>query len=898
MYRVIYYIFFFLIAFLFHINAKNKSVIIKWNHFPTQGTVSVKNGILRNLKINKGDGSIKKDNTFLFNGGEMAELLLEIDSAQLEFGPLTTIVTIETPKQGFSFFLRDVNIANPIYIIDKEVIISEWNDSRSYSNIVNDIQKKGLLTKTEQINLNPEASFESVSPYTRNMSCPIWLGLGQDIRLFEIEEEANDNNLEGKIIKPLIASTPIHKQEVANDELRYFYTFGKGVSTCPSITRSLENGYLPIYHSYLTDDDISYHSISFVTGEINDLSKYDASGSNYILFDHYYAERKLTDSQKQSIEAALKTDSLREGILLCINTTIKNNGKVPRYAWLMTPRPGNGWMKQYPYKYDSKNGISFFNNNSVFCISRINGEAIPNEEMAILLQPGEEVSCQYLLPHQPISMERGLAIVNHNFSSHYKAAQIYWQKQLQNTAQIHIPEKRIENMLKAGLFHLNMITYGNHHMDIYAPTIGIYHPIGTESAPIILYYLSMGWYEEAKRSLNYFLAWQYPDGSIQNYGGYMVETGAFLWVAGEYFRYTKDIDWVKKHKRQLLLSCEYLLKWRDLSKIDSLKKKGYGMVDGKFADVYAPYRQFSVNAYNYVGISRVAEMLETIDKDQSQHLKKEANEWKQDIWESIIQQLKITPVVPLGNGTWTSTISPWAEGEALRALYYKPEKFWSHGTFIDSDILSGPNYLAFCEIIDPNSLIGYNLLEYTRELFCQGLTVSSQPYYSRHNWMQLQRGEVKAFLNTYYNTMSALADRQIYSFWEHLYRCSPNKTHEEATFLMNTRWMLYLEKNDTLSIFKVIPRKWLEDGSEILLKGVGSYFGKLDIFAQSDLKNNCITAYIECKEKNRKPNHVIVRLPHPDGYTPNKVIGGIYNPKDESIIISNFTGKSEIKVLF
>jgi hypothetical protein len=51
---------------------------------------------------------------------------------------------------------------------------------------------------------------------------------------------------------------------------------------------------------------------------------------------------------------------------------------------------------------------------------------------------------------------------------------------------------------------------------------------------------------------------------------------------------------------------------------------------------------------------------------------------------------------------------------------------------------------------------------------------------------------VKPFLKTYYNPFSALADRETYTFWEHLYKVSVHKTHEEAWFLMETRWMLYL----------------------------------------------------------------------------------------------------------
>ena len=70
----------------------------------------------------------------------------------------------------------------------------------------------------------------------------------------------------------------------------------------------------------------------------------------------------------------------------------------------------------------------------------------------------------------------------------------------------------------------------------------------------------------------------------------------------------------------------------------------------------------------------------------------------------------------------------------------------------------------------------------------------SQPYYCRHDWIHLKRDEVKQYLKTYYNQFTALQDRETYTFWEHYYGVSQHKTHEEAWFLMQTRWMLWHEE--------------------------------------------------------------------------------------------------------
>lgn len=79
------------------------------------------------------------------------------------------------------------------------------------------------------------------------------------------------------------------------------------------------------------------------------------------------------------------------------------------------------------------------------------------------------------------------------------------------------------------------------------------------------------------------------------------------------------------------------------------------------------------------------------------------------------------------------------------------------------------------------------LLDYHSELMFQENSAFSQPYYSRHNWYQAKTDMVKPFLSTYYHTVAPHADRQTYTFWEHMYKLSAHKTHEEANFLMETR---------------------------------------------------------------------------------------------------------------
>ncbi len=869
---------------------------VVWKENNMEGSITLDRGTIS--KVNAGKGKVRKsDKGFYFATEGGAVVSVETADFSIEPGPNPTIVSIKTARYPFSFLLRDVSKDYPIFIPDYGVAVLPSDDNRSYAEVEKEVLQRKIRTKIQRIEEERETSFESAAQTTRNMSVPIWLGLSRDMRMFEISEELEDMGQEGKIIRPRYGGATYVKLPETEHQA-YIYALGRGVGVKNNITRRLDGGVLPVYHSELTDDDVRYHTISFVSFAQTRLTASENKGTHYAVADKHSGGRRFADEHAKEVEERMKTAyEFDDDVVLYARTTIENTGAVPRYAWVKIPRPGTRWHYKKVHDYDSTAGFSFYTEDRVFCISRLNGTAPPNEEVSILLKPGEKIEYDIFLPHTPVSAEKAAEIGKQSFGSRLEEARSYWKKKLAAASSISLPEKRIEEMLQAGLLHLDLITYGQEPDGTLAPHIGVFTPIGTESSPIIQFYLSMGWFDVAKRTLNYFLDTQQKNGYIQNYAGYTIETGAALWTMGEYMRYTADRNWLNSSKEKILKSCEYLLEWRNKNKKDSLVGRGYGMIDGRVADPIDDYRQFMLNGYAYLGLSRIGEVLKAVDPLASDRILAEADLWKADILKTVKTLLGISPVVPLGDGRWTPMLPPWAEADAPRALLLKNETFWSHGTFTGIDALTGPMYLVFCEVIAPEAPEAKMLLDYHSELFYQENTAFSQPYYSRHNWLQAKLGMAKPFLNTYYNTMSGQADRSTYTFWEHTYRNSQHKTHEEAWFLMETRWMLYMEDGDTLSLLKTIPRAWMEDGKEILLDNVKSFFGGISLKAKSNTAKGYIEASVECPE-DRKPRVVTLRLPHPESKRPTKVTGGTYDPVTEAITIDNFNGTARIRVEF
>ncbi len=767
------------------------------------------------------------------------------------------IVSVADGQHTFSFFLRDVNRDNPILIPAYGVAVTEDSDSRSYGQIEVAVRSRGLQSKLERISAAPEENFANAARESRSVTCQTWLGLGRDIRIFAVSDRLD------------WVETRLHGKQLA----RHSFQMGRGWGPLDRITRRLEDGVLPILHGTLDDEDVTYELTAFAALEAKSLTAANVRGTHFLIADGHGAGHMFTKEQQAQYDSLLAGElNQPEETVLFVRMTAVNTAPVPRYAF----------FKTVPV---------------TAAVSKLNGQPLAEDEVSILLQPGRIATVDTYLPNRPLTGERAERLRRVSFAERLAECRAFWKAKLASAAQIRVPERRIDEMARAGLLHLDLITYGLEPEGTLTSTIGVYSAIGSESSPIIQFMDSMGRHEVARRALMYFLDKQHDDGFIQNFGGYMLETGAALWSMGEHYRYTRDDAWVRQIAPKLIKACEYLRQWRARNLREDLRGRGYGMLEGKTADPEDPFHSFMLNGYAYLGLSRVAEMLARTDPQQSRRWQAEASALRDDIRAAAAESMGRAPVIPLAGGAWCPTLAPWAEYRGPLALHGEGGKWFTHGAMISRDSLLGPLYLPFQEVLDPSEQSTTFLLDFHNDLMTRNNAAFSQPYYSRHPIVHLRRGEVKPFLKAYYNTVAALADRQTYTFWEHYFGASPHKTHEEGWFLMDTRWMLWMERGSTLELLAGAPRAWLEDGQRIELDRVASYFGPLTVRVESKLNQGRLEAAIECPG-DRKPRAVEIRLPHPLGRKAVRVAGGRYDAARESVHIEPFDGMARVTIAF
>lgn len=870
--------------------SQSSAVAVLWFESGKSGQVTVERGSLSGLQATAGtvDGG-----SFKLPAGQPGRLEIVVVPIAAP-AELPTLVTITAAPRAFTFRLTDVSADFPIWLPRDGVVVTAASDSRTYPQIVAAIRARGGTTELQRIAAAPEASFAEVAAGVRNLKAQTWLGLSRDMRVFRVDE-----NVES--FQPRFAGYECPLPEITTQPATYAFQFGRGVGADHPLTRRLDEGALPILHACLDDGVIRYDVTLFAAPEVSPYTAAALRGTDYLVADAHGHGHMFTPAQA-TVEKARHDAELNppEEVVLHGRIVATNRGTAPTYALFrtVTPTLATPISPRLPdWHFDPVTGFGAYASGRVYALSRLDGAPLPAEEAAVLLAPGASAVLEFCVPHRPLAPDRALALSRQTFAARLDETRAFWRARLAAAAVWELPEPHLQERVRAGLLHLDLVAYGREPDQPLLPAIGIYTAIGSESAPIIQFMDTMGWHDTAARALDFFLAKQHDDGFIQNFNGYMLETGAVLWTLGEHFRYTQDEAWLRRVHPQVTKAWRFLAAWRERNLQPELRGRGYGLLDGKTADPEDPYRSFMLNGYAYLGLARTAELLRDLAPEEAAVCADLAAALKADIRTSLDQALEEAPVVPLGDGRWTRAAAPWTGYRGPVMLHADGGRWYTHGTMTARDSLLGPLYLVFQEIVAPDEPIAVELLEVHAELMTRGNVAFSQPYYSRHPWVHLRRGETKAFLQAWYGALAALADRETYTFNEHLFPVSAHKTHEEAWFLMETRWALYFEDGDTLRLFAGVPRAWLQPGAKVGVTRGASTFGPLDLRLEVAADGREVTATVTCTSP-RRPRTLSIRIPHPDGRTARGATGGTYDPAGECVRVADFSGHAVVRVAF
>jgi len=412
------------------------------------------------------------------------------------------------------------------------------------------------------------------------------------------------------------------------------------------------------------------------------------------------------------------------------------------------------------------------------------------------------------------------------------------------------------------------------------PGQGGHHPLSRPDRPL-------GHFSDGRGCLT--LA-QGPEGV----GGHMdgvhcMGPGAIMFSLAEHYWLTGDKAWLQAAAPRMKANVEWMLRQRQLlSDIlpggQRLWSKGLQPAHVVTPDSMCMHMQFyESEAYYWLGVKRMAELLAEIDPDAGARLEAEAEAYRKDLLAATGRSIALTPVLPVRDGTYHSFIpfAPYVRGFASGAWGWRRCQghvgaiYWD--TVQSADALISPAGLLPSE--DPRvqghlDVLEDRLLLENPKLWDRTAGYDPEKHWFSHASWQYQCGlerhanihlaadDVPCFLRSWLNQYAVDIVPGEYTFREHTTGGPPDKLFEEAAFLERFRMMLVMEDGDALWLARATPRAWLTQGQRIAVLNAPTHFGPVDYEIVSDVDQGSITATVKLPSR-RPPGEVLLRLRHP-----------------------------------
>ncbi len=483
----------------------------------------------------------------------------------------------------------------------------------------------------------------------------------------------------------------------------------------------------------------------------------------------------------------------------------------------------------------------------------------------------------------------------------------YWRDIVDKFTAFNVPEPKFDEMARSVLPHIRMSTTKDPKSGLYmvpAASFG-YQVYSNEAAFQIIYLDKIGDHKTAESYLETFLKLQGTDpmpgtftgdqsavfhgGKVDkeyNYtsGPYNLDHGTVLWAMGLHYLLTNDQGWLKHASPNMLKAADWIIDQRNQTKLkdkDGNPVLHYGLMPaGRLEDNADWGFWFAVNAYSWLGLHTTAEAFKRAGLPEAERLEKEAQDYLNDLQNSVKRTSELSPVVRLRNNTYV----PFVPSRVYqRFRYFGPMQSGYYSRYgkktsityrlsATREVLYGPMILISTGILDPHDPLSEAVLDDWED----NITLSSslgqhihgvvddeywfsrggmvfQPNLQNPIQAYLLRNEIPAAIRNIYNSMVACLYRDVNAFTEEYRRWEVGsgpmyKIPDESKFENRVCDMLVLEAGKELWLAPGTPRYWLEPGKEIRLYKAATIYGNVSYTLKCGKKPNTIEANIRLPE--------------------------------------------------
>jgi hypothetical protein len=471
----------------------------------------------------------------------------------------------------------------------------------------------------------------------------------------------------------------------------------------------------------------------------------------------------------------------------------------------------------------------------------------------------------------------------------HDATAAYWNAALAPAMQVETPEPLLNDLIRSSQVRCLIAARNEAEGARIAPWIAAmsYGPLESEANSIIRGMAFMGHEDFARRSLDFFIH-RYNTNGLLTTGYTTFGTPWHLWTLSEYHQLYRNNEWLREAAPELRRVGEWLIRQTEKTRhngADGAPVPESGLMPpGVLADWNAFAFHYTMNAYCFAGLHGLGKTLATLPQSgESLRFEGKAAELRTNILRAYRWTQAQSPALRLRDGTWIPAYPSQVHSPGKLADFFPGQdggRSWCY------DVELGAHQLVPTGVWGPRRREAERIVEHMEDVqfladgwfdypaaaneqdwFNLGGFSKVQPYYTRNAELYALRDDVKPFIRSYFNTLAAMLNPEVMTFWEHFHHSGAwDKTHETGYFLHQTRSMLVMERDDQLWLAPLISTNWLADGKRLSVSNAPTRFGAVSYCVESHAAQGRVTVTIHSPERHA-PDKIILRLRHPEDWS-------------------------------
>jgi len=443
----------------------------------------------------------------------------------------------------------------------------------------------------------------------------------------------------------------------------------------------------------------------------------------------------------------------------------------------------------------------------------------------------------------------------------------FWSDYVGQGAQFNVPEKAVNELFRANLWHAIRLPrrHGGREENVkidlpysnfaYGQD-GIPWPVNQAVYVDYMLYDLRGYHEiSVEELLAIYRNNQQADGRVGGYANWIVYTPSMIYVVAKNYLLSGDRQALDKLLPQTLKALDWCL--AEIKRGSEQPGIPDGLVYGSLNDLTGEGAWAFGQAYVSAGLELFGRVLLEIDHPRAQECVAAARNFRIAVLRGFGQASMRSPLVQLRDHTWIPYV-PCEASKSGRLL----EQWYP------TDVDTGAVHLLRLKALPSDGLLADCLLnDHEDNLYLNGWGMANEPVYNQQATAYLLRDEPEAAIRAFYNYMACAFSHSVLEPVEHRWAWGqyfgPPST-DGAWFELYRNMLIHELDDDTLVLLQATPRKWLEDGKTIEIERAPTYYGRLSMKIESLTASNRIMAQINMPER-KHPRSLIVRLRHPRG---------------------------------